>query len=198
MNLINRSRQSYSALRKLDFYMARHKGFIGGGCFKNIFLGKEIKDIDVFFNSKEDFAEALKAFKKDEAYVASYENQNAVAFKNKRSNVRVELVRHTYGTPEEMLALFDFSITKFAYYKEETSEGYEYKCVFVDTFFEDLTNRKLVIDGQLIFPVSTFERTYRYKGYGFGLCKESKGKLIEALQGVDTSDLGNDLYFGID
>src|SRR6478736_6054087 len=91
-----------------------------------------------------------------------------------------------------------FSITRFAYARKTEEEGILYYNVFVDTFFEDLTCNKLVIDGNLMFPVSSFERSYRYRSYGFGLCKESKSKLIEALKTSNTDDLSNDLYFGLD
>jgi hypothetical protein len=30
------------------------------------------------------------------------------------------------------------------------------------------------------------------------MCRETKKKLIELLQGVNTDDLGKDLYFGFD
>jgi hypothetical protein len=66
------------------------------------------------------------------------------------------------------------------------------------SFFEDLTNKKLVIDETSSFPINTFERTYKYRKYGFGMCRETKQKLIEMLQGVNVNDLGRDLYFGFD
>lgn len=55
-----------------------------------------------------------------------YENKNTVAYKNKNTNVRVELVRSQFGKPEELLKKFDFSITKFAYCKRVINES-EYK-----------------------------------------------------------------------
>jgi hypothetical protein len=93
---------------------------------------------------------------------------------------------------------FDFTITKFSLYSFEENQETMFNVVFVDTFFEDLSTNKLVIDDKLLFPVSTFERSYRYRDYGFGLCKESKSKLLEALKTANTDDLSNDLYFGID
>ena len=35
--------------------MMGHKGYIAGGCFKNIFNGEKIKDIDIFFDDEEEF-----------------------------------------------------------------------------------------------------------------------------------------------
>lgn len=206
-NLIEKDARELYKIRFLDIYMLGHKGFIAGGCFKNIFQNIRLKDIDIFFENEKDFAEANIYFKADEGYVCSYENKNTVAYKNKKTNIRVELVRNTYGTPEEIMNRFDFSITKFAYFKKVTVSDavvlndettIEYKCLVHELFFEHLVCKKLVLEKEILFPVSTFERSYRYRQYGFGLCRESKENLLTALQGADISNLSNELYFGID
>lgn len=46
----------------LDIYMTGHNGYIAGGCFKNIFNGQRIKDIDIFFLTKGDFIEACELY----------------------------------------------------------------------------------------------------------------------------------------
>jgi len=198
MNFQEKPKETYNKVRFLDYYMGGHAGFIAGGCFKNIFKNERIKDLDIFFQNESDFNKANDFFKSNEEYVFSYENPNTVSYKNKKTNIRVELIRHTYGTPIEIISMFDFSITRYAYAKKEENNEIIYYNVFVDTFFADLTNNKLVIDGELKFPISSFERSYRYRSYGYGLCKESKSKLIEALQTANIDDLSNDLYFGLD
>lgn len=198
MNFTEKEKGTFNCTRFLDYYLAGHKGFIAGGIFKNIFKKQKIKDLDIFFHNEIDFTEAVAYFKKEDDYIFSYENDKVVAFKNKKTNIRVELICKTYGTPTEIISMFDFSITKFAYYRKEEEDKTVFYHVFVDSFFADLVNNKLVIDDKLLFPVSTFERSYRYRTYGYGLCKESKAKLIEALKTAETNDLSNDLYFGID
>lgn len=198
MEFKEKPKETFNKVRFLDYYMEGHAGFIAGGCFKNIFKGQKIKDLDIFFEKESDFLQAKSFFEAQEDYVFSYENNNTVSFKNKKTNIRIELIRHTYGTPIEIISMFDFSITRFAYARKSDEQGIVYYNVYVDTFFEDLTCNKLVIDGNLMFPVSSFERSYRYRSYGFGLCKESKAKLIDALKNSNTIDLSNDLYFGLD
>ena len=188
-----------SKVRFLDIYMSGHNGFIAGGCFKNILNNEKIKDVDIFFENESDFVAADIYFEANEDYVFSYENKNTRAYKNTKTNIRVELVRNTYGTPNEILCKFDFSITKFAYCKRESdNEGIEYYCYYHVDFFEHLMLKKLVLEAEILFPISTFERSYRYCGYGYGLCKESKANLINALQGADTNNISNELYFGLD
>jgi hypothetical protein len=198
--------EQISKVRFLDLYMSGHNGFIAGGCFKNIFNKEKIKDIDIFFENESDFNEANTYFTENEDYVFSYENKNTIAHKNIKTNIRIELVRNTYGTPTDILSKFDFSITKFAYCKRTiggdefgiTCEVINYYCFYHVDFFEHLSLKKLVLESNILFPVSTFERSYRYRGYGFGLCRESKANLINALQGVDTNNISNELYFGLD
>jgi len=186
-------------VRFLDIYMAGHNGFIAGGCFKNIFNSEKIKDVDIFFENEVDFILADAYFDSNEDYVFSYENVNTKSYKNTNTNIRVELVRNTYGTPNEILCKFDFSITKFAYCKRDSDgDGIEYYCYFHSDYFEHLTLKKLVLEQEILFPASTFERSYRYRGYGYGLCKESKINLINSLQGVNVNTLSNELYFGLD
>lgn len=195
----------FPKLRLFDIYMVGHKGYISGGCFKNFFIGQKLKDVDIFFESESDHAAASLHFSKNDDYIFSYENKNVIAYKNTKTNTRVELIKSSFGPPEEMLKRFDFSISKFAYIKkviesDDISEkpSIEYKCFFHTDFFEHLICKKLVIEPEILFPVSTFERTLRYVKYGFGLCRESKQNLLNSLNGADISDLSSTLYNGID
>jgi len=197
-NFIVNNNDSFFKCRKLDPYLSNHKGYIAGGCFKDIFMNKKFRDIDIFFEKVEDFNEALTFYQKNEDYSFVYENKNAVCFVNKTTKKKIELVRSKFAPVEEMLKGFDFTIVKFAYYKEVNGEETNWKYMYHSSFFEDLTNRKLVIDDSSTFPVNTFERTYKYRKYGFGMCRETKQKMIQLLQGVNVDDLGNDLYFGFD
>ena len=39
---------NYRKIKILDKFLQGHKGFVAGGCFKNILNNEHIKDIDVF------------------------------------------------------------------------------------------------------------------------------------------------------
>lgn len=43
-------------------------------------------------------------------------------------------------------------------------------------------------------PVSTWERSYRYKGYGYNMCRETKKKLLQAIKGVNVEEEDVSLY----
>ena len=72
---------NYRQLWWLDKFLIGHKGFIAGGCFKNIFNNERVKDLDIFFWSERDFLEAKKYFKQQikdnpQSWRFTYENKN--------------------------------------------------------------------------------------------------------------------------
>lgn len=202
MEYLIKNNDVFYKIRRLDKYMANHKGFISGGCFKNIFTDTKFKDLDIFFNTIDDFNEALKYYKEnDEEWTFIYENKNAVCFKNKITKVKIELIRSRFSDVSNMLNSFDFTIVKFAYFKDYSNDNVEYKVMYHPYFFEDLLNKKLVIDGDIKdipFPIGTFNRSYKYQSYGFGMCRETKVKMVQLIQNQNPEDIDNNLYFGFD
>ena len=234
--LIRENRDNYRMLNWLDKFMEGHKGFICGGCFKNIFNQEKVKDLDIFFQNGGDREEAVDYFdsmtagytdgtmedpvSEDEAgYRFLYENDNVKAYVHKETGIRLELISKIYGTAEQITSQFDFSITKFAYYKAEVEDEtgaeveekpfendskaethIEYRVVYDDKFFEHLHLKRLVIDDKIPFPMSTFERMLRYAKYGYFPCRETKLKLIRALNELNSGEIevSESLYEGWD
>ena len=65
---------------------------------------------------------------------------------------------------------------------------WEYMLLYHRDFFEHLHQKRLVLDNKIPFPISTWERSYRYKGYGYNLCRESKKKLLDAIRNTTSKD----------
>ena len=236
---IKETKDNYWMLNWLDQFMVGHKGFICGGCFKNIFNEEKVKDLDIFFQSKDDFADAVAYYDRqtagysedgvdaldedDAEYKFLYENENVKAYVHKKTDVRIELCCKIFGSAEDILDQFDFTITKFAYYKEEVedetgaevenpfeneidwidkdiSTHIEYKILVHDKFFEHLHMKRLVTDDKILFPMSTFERSFRYAKYGYFPCKETKMKMARAIKGLSDEQLevSESLYDGMD
>lgn len=232
--LIKQERENFWILNFLDEFMQGHKGFICGGCFKNIFNHEKVKDLDVFFKSEDDYEEAVEYFdsmtegyegdeKRPVTYRFYYENKNVKAYKHIEKGTVIELCRKIFGTAEEILNQFDFTIVKFAYYKEEVEDAsgaevneidawlsemtdekaqthIEYRVLYDDKFFEHLHMKRLVTDNQIPYPMSTFERMIRYAKYGYFPCKETKMKIIKSLREVPEQqiELSESLYDGMD
>jgi hypothetical protein len=187
--------------------MIDHKGYIAGGVFKNIFNNEKIKDVDIFFENERDYAEADEKFKTNEEYKPSYKNDKVTAYINKNTNVTVELIKHKFSKPLDMIDEFDFTITKFVYYKEledgddDSVRDVVWKVAYHNRFFEHLHMKRLVIDKDTILPVNTFNRMFRYAKYGYFPCRETKAKIIQALRDIPSFSedlLSMELYNGLD
>lgn len=144
-----------------------------------------------------------------EGWRFKYRNEKVCAFQKEGEKVWVEFIESEFGKPKEILRSFDFTVTKMAYYKEPKYEekeddyfpfssasivAYEYKLLYHEKFFEHLHMKRLVIDENIPFPVSTWERSYRYKGYGYNMCRETKKKLLQAIKGVNVEEEDVSLY----
>ena len=203
---------NYYPLFHLEEYMYGHNGFIAGGCFKNIFNGEKPKDIDIWFENKTEFHNAEFHFRKliaeePERWNKAYENKNVFAIHDKLRNRTLELVKRRYGTPEEILDQFDFTIVKFAYFREvESANEDDYRAVWKvlrsEDFFTHLHLKRLVIDDDVPLPVNTFNRMIKYAKYGYLPCKNTKVKMVQKLMELDLGDiessLTNSLYAGLD
>ena len=69
---------------KLSFlkrFLLGTNGIIAGGCFKNIFNGERVKDIDIFFRDKRDFSDANKKYQDNSDFTLAYKNENVLPTK---------------------------------------------------------------------------------------------------------------------
>ena len=205
--IIKKERGNYFKTYFLDEYLDGHNGFIAGGCFKDIFNNKKPKDVDVFFSDMTEWTRADSYFSDSEDYAFCYENDNVKCFTNKKTGIKVELCCKIFGTPEEIIKQFDFTITKMAYSREKTldpfgeeEESTETYLTFDDMFFEHLHLQRLVIDDQINYPMSTFERILKYSKYGFFPCMETKIKICTAIHDlpIEQIEVSGNLYEGVD
>lgn len=206
---------NYRQLWWLDKLLIGHRGYIAGGCFKNIFNNERVKDVDIFFENKTDCLEAISYYKKEmqkhpNDWRFVYENEKVWSVYSNKEKVRLELIKSVFGKPKQVISDFDFTITKFAYYKNYDNVDEEnYMAVFEvmlhEDFFEHLHTKRLVVDDEMIYPVSTFNRVLRYAKYGYQPCRETKIKIVTNLAMLDPKnqkdfekELGKSLYEGLD
>jgi len=177
----------FSELEMLEKFLEGHNGFIAGGCFKDLLSEekKSPKDIDIWFRNEKDFQEAEKYFEKqyedDDVWSAFYSNDNVRAFWDFKNDIVVELVKKAFGTPKEILNQFDFTLTKFAFFKDE--EGYS--TYYSTDFFDALEEKRMTIDDKCLYPVKTFERMLKYSRYGYRADKDTKILIISKINQLD-------------
>lgn len=203
--------RNYPQIISFKKFLIGHPGFIAGGCFRSAFCGETPKDLDMFFKDVKEYTEAIRYFETSvKDYERGYQNHNVKSFIHKSSGIRIECVKKVFGSPEKILSNFDFTITKFALYTEaeppepdEEDDSWHYTdfVMYHPSFFEHLVMKRLVADDKLIYPISSFNRSYKYAKYGFFPCRETKLKMIHELQAlskVDDADLGKSFYEGVD
>lgn len=126
-NFVIDTPDNFWQIRWLDKYMEGHKGFIAGGCFKNILSGERVKDIDIFFESESDFQEAIDLFNDEkhqkEGWKFKYRNEKVCAFQKEGEKVWIEFIESEFGKPEEILRSFDFTVARNPKLKNLLKDG---------------------------------------------------------------------------
>lgn len=186
-------------------------GYVAGGCFKNIFNWEAPRDIDVYFETQQQFDNALQLVSTNTSYEKCYSNDNVEAFffTYKEKKYVVELVKKFFCTPKELLDKFDFSICKFAVYmkkvkiennqnNEALDEEYKLYELYDPDFFEHLYLKKLVTDDNIVLPANTFTRMIKYIRYGYLPCMETKKKIVEGLRKTNDELTNTSFYDGMD
>ena len=186
-------------------------GYVAGGCFKNIFAREMPRDIDVYFETQQQFNNALQLVTTNTSFEKYYSNDNVEAFfyTYKGNKYVVELVKKFFCTPKELLDKFDFSICKFAVYmkkvkienrpnNEALDETWTLYEMYDPDFFEHLYLKKLVTDDNIVLPANTFTRMIKYIRYGYLPCMETKKKIVEGLRGTRDELNNTSFYDGMD
>ena len=170
-----RSASDYPQLECLRNFIKSSNEWIAGGCFKDLFLGQKLKDIDMFFATNKarqarTIELALNEYKKT--------SQSGECIEMENDLYRIDIAKADYLSLEEVLSQFDFTVTKFGM---RLNEDGEYEVVFHEDFFQDLTVRRLVCDRDILWPLSTFDRALRYCKYGYEPSEDTERKLVRAM-----------------
>jgi hypothetical protein len=166
-------------LSQFNQYLHHHGDCIAGGFAKHVFTGAHPRDLDLYFINEQNMMDTYDHMIND-GWEQSYKNDNATGLR--RNGISVDLVTYAFGTAEEIINGFDFSITKFAYRMIADGKNVRYEAVFHPDFFEHLITHRLVIDDDMVMPLSTFQRMFKYTRYGYNMCRESKVKLLMAIR----------------
>lgn len=130
-----------------------------------------IKDIDLFFTSKEEWDKADAYFRIIKNCKVQWESNNAKKFIYK--GVTIDLIKIFFDNPENLFKAFDFTINKFAIFNNDF--------FYAKYAFRDLVTRELIIEN-LSNPITTLKRIEKYTNNGFRISSEEKSKVMEAAK----------------
>lgn len=160
---------------------------VAGGFIRAHYAGERPNDMDLYFRSERDFEDALSHLKESNEWEVVAETDRAVTLRN--DGKIIQLIRFTYGEPEELISEFDFTICAAALEImddiETPPEGVEY---LHDRFFEDLAGRVLTYTGSRM-PLASLKRVIKYVKRGYHICDENIIKIAESIaQAVNFDD----------
>lgn len=133
---------------------------------ERFFSLKSAKDIDVFSPSREEFEKTQGLFKK-KSNLNKYVSDNSEGYIISHSLPIVDLVKKDFGTPEEIVSSFDFTVSQCAFFREDE----EYYLIFSKEFLQDLFHNRLRWSKNFLSrnldDSFVLERVMRYHKYGF-------------------------------
>jgi hypothetical protein len=172
----------FEKIRFLFPYIKGKGGFIAGGIFKDLFHGNPYRDIDMFFKNDISFKMNMEYLTNKRLFKLTYQNKNATGLKNDSKRINIDLVSRIFGSPEDILDSFDFTVSKFCLYEENR----KIKVLYHRSYFEDLTNKRLRFNHDTLQPISLLNRVLKYSKYGFKLEKKDFLFLVEQINKLDS------------
>jgi hypothetical protein len=164
--------------------------FIAGGAVRSIYEKQTPRDVDIFSYNTDAFNSMKILLAGFEGVVPEFENPMLARFKKyteaKIFEYSIDLVVPrvaeyllTVGTPESVIAHFDFSISRAAILS--------HKKALVDADFkEDCKNKRLTIK-HIVCPLSTVQRIGKYAKKGYTIGTKEVLKLFIEYQRRDTT-----------
>jgi hypothetical protein len=164
----------------VDFYkplLTNDKVIVAGGCFKDMFLERPARDVDVFFRTEKAYQEYVDKFENSPAFTLQLDSGRSKSFKRIGQDVVVDLIYHQFGAPLDILQYFDFTVCKFAYYMMDG----EYYVLYHSQYFRHLKDRELHLTVHPSDVDQEFNRVIKYARYGFDLSVQSKARFFENI-----------------
>lgn len=153
--------------------------FIAGGFIRSFIIGKQPKDMDIFFDNIEQFELVISQL---ELLGYTIKRKSKYAYTMIKDNKTIQLIKNINGPIEEVFKDFDFTVCQVAvkdkvlYYKQ--------------SFFDDLDNKRLVLNEESFNRcATTLERVIRYASYGFIPDRKQLTTLIKTIKETDECDL---------
>jgi hypothetical protein len=142
--------------------LKEHNGIISGGCMRDLILGDEAKDWDLFFIDEDDwneFNEVLNEFEV-QFHNSALGKVNVRKFSingNDIDSIYYSHVKHL----EHVADTFDFTINMLWFDpKDDTIKGsYKYS---LEQIVDDVTNKRLVVNDNIWYRTAYFRAIKRY------------------------------------
>lgn len=153
----------FKALKEAD-------AIIAGGALISAFTHKDINDIDVYFRSKEQMAEAFVRVTENWDSVYLGHTDKSITLKDRETDTIIQFIYFDYfDTPDSIFEAFDFTICMSAIEPKDLS----FACS--KDFISDIASRTIHFNPGTRFPYISLLRTKKYQERGY---KIGRGNLL--------------------
>jgi hypothetical protein len=144
-----------------------YKYWVAGGCFTCHFTGSKINDYDFYTNDPKKFIEDLSKHYTE----IKTDLPNAVNFQF--GDTVLQVTDYPYDSPLRTIYNYDYTVCCIAFDGQNITRA--------ETFWEDLSSRKLQIRKNNIHPFQAFERLVKYSKRGFNPTQETMLRVAKDL-----------------
>lgn len=159
--------------------MRKHHVVIAGGAINAVFSNRPINDIDIYFQTIEDFHNFMNDIIDDELVKFSYISKKSITMVQTKecvSQYKLQaVICDWYGEIEDIFNSFDFTCCMGAY---DIHSG----CIIAhEDFLTDIASRTLRVNTGTKFPFQSVNRILKYKEYGYTINRLDLFKLLFAI-----------------
>lgn len=155
--------------------MDDHGAFMAGGAVTSVFSSAKINDFDLFFPNEGEMKKAISTITPGDKSVDTDSALSVIL-----DGHRVQFIKCVFGTPEEVIGKFDFTICQAAF---DLKNGF----TFGGEFFAHLAQRRLVFNISAEYPICSLYRSRKFIKRGFSFSGIEAIKLGLRIQALDLS-----------
>lgn len=178
--------------RKMIFNkLGDNKCWIAGGAVTSFLANDRIRDVDLFFDSREAACKVLIILRRDFNFKMHFCTKQAIKghIDYNGSILNIDIVKRIFSDPIETISEFDFTVCCLAV--DQESFYYHENAAF------DILRKKLVVN-KLPFPVSTNRRMAKYLKRGYSICNGTIMEILTAVRLLDEEDFDLVDFYPID
>lgn len=163
----------------LTMILKAHGALVAGGAIVSLMEGREVKDIDVFFHSKETVQGAIARVKHLDGYESIYNNNTACMFTVYGAGPFNFVTKRFFHSLYELFDDFDFTLTMVGF---DCRDG----IIQAHIGFEDAFREKKIIFNHLNkYPLTSLKRVLKYQKRGYDISGDEIQLMGMAIADID-------------
>lgn len=157
-----------------------HNAFVAGGAVRSLFASEATKDIDLFFQTKEDFEACSTSFGEGEESPTF--TTTDTAWTHNDGKMTYQLICCLFGKPEQVIQAFDFTCCMGAWIPRTNEFELD------PLFLKHCSQRRLVFNPNAKFPICSLWRAFKFIQRGWKMPAVESIKLALSIHHLNIAD----------